>query len=51
VKAVELLLDGKFNVMVGLMNSKIETVPLEKAVKGKHDINKELLRMSDILSV
>ena len=51
VKSVELLLDGKFNVMVGLMNSKIETVPLEKAVKGKHDINKELLRMSDILSV
>jgi len=51
VKSVELLLDGKFNVMVGLMNHKIETVPLEKAVKGKHDINKELLRMSDILSV
>ena len=51
VKSVELLLDGKFNVMVGLMNNKIETVPLEKAVKGKHDINKELLRMSDILSV
>ena len=51
VKSIELLLDGQFNVMVGLMNNKIETVPLEKAVKGKHDINKELLRMSDILSV
>ncbi|HIP26270.1 MAG TPA: 6-phosphofructokinase [Flavobacteriaceae bacterium] len=51
LKSIELLLDGQFNVMVGLMNNKIETVPLEKAVKGKHDINKELLRMSDILSV
>ena len=51
VKAVELLLDGKFNVMVGITSNKVETIPLEKAVKGKHNINKELLRMSDILSV
>ena len=51
VKAVELLLDGSFNIMVGITSNKIETVPLEKAVKGKHNINKELLRMSDILSV
>ncbi len=51
VKSVELLLDGIENVMVGIDDSKIVTVPLEKAVKGKHTINKELLRMSDILSV
>lgn len=51
VKSVELLLDGKKNIMVGLINNKIETTPLENAVKGKHTINKELLRMSDILSV
>ena len=51
VKAVELLLDGNKNIMVGLINNKIETTPLIKAVKGKHNINNELLRMSDILSV
>lgn len=51
VKAVELLLDNKFNVMVGLTNNRIETIPLVKAIKGKHNINEELLRMSDILSL
>ena len=34
VKSIELLLDGQFNVMVGLINNKIETVPLEKQLKG-----------------
>jgi 6-phosphofructokinase 1 len=51
VKAVELLLDNTDNVMVGFVNNKVATIPLEKAVKGKHTINNELLRISDILSV
>jgi 6-phosphofructokinase 1 len=51
VKAVELLLDGKSNLMVGLINNKVETTNLEKAVKGQHQINKELLRVSDIMSL
>lgn len=51
VKAVELLLDFKSNLMVGFVKNEIATTPLDKAVKGKHTINKELLRMSDILSV
>jgi 6-phosphofructokinase 1 len=51
VKAVELLLDGKTNLMVGLVNNKVETTDLENAVKGHHAINKELLRVSDIMSI
>lgn len=51
VKAVELLLDGKTNLMVGIVNNVIETTNLEKAVKGHHEINKELLRVSDIMSI
>jgi len=51
VKAVELLLDGKTNLMVGLVNNKVETTELENAVKGHHEINKELLRVSDIMSI
>ena len=50
VKAVELLLDGKTNLMVGLENNKVQTTDFEKAVKGHHDINRELLRVSDIMS-
>ncbi|AVR46402.1 6-phosphofructokinase [Christiangramia fulva] len=50
VKAVELLLDGQKNLMVGLINNDIESCSLEKALKGKHTINKDLLRISEILS-
>ncbi|MFL1011612.1 6-phosphofructokinase [Flavisericum labens] len=50
VKAVESLLNGETNYMVGLINSKMELTPLEKAIKGKTKINLELLRVSDIMS-
>lgn len=51
VKAVELLLDGQSNLMVGLINNKVEATDLDQAVKGHHEINKELLRVSDIMSI
>lgn len=51
VKAVEELLDGKSDVMVGFVNSRIITTDIETAIKTSHQINKELLRISDILSV
>jgi len=51
VKAVESLLDGKFNVMVGTINNKLQLCPIEKAVKGSSKIDTELLRVSDILSI
>lgn len=51
VKAVESMLEGKTNYMVGLINSKMELTPLEKAIKGKTKINLELLRVSDIMSI
>lgn len=50
VKAVETMLDGKTNYMVGLMANKMELTPLEQAIKGKTKINLELLRVSDIMS-
>ena len=50
VKAVESLLEGKSNFMVGLQNNKMELSPLESAIKGKSKINLELLRVSDIMS-
>ncbi|OEK07674.1 6-phosphofructokinase [Flavivirga aquatica] len=50
VKAVESLLDGETNYMVGLLNGKMELTPLDNAIKGKTKINLELLRVSDIMS-
>ena len=51
VRAVELLLDGETNVMVGQVNNEIVATDLDLAVKGQHDINKELIRVSEILTV
>ena len=50
VKAVEALLDGKTNCMVGIINNKMELTPFDQAIKGSSKINKELLRVSDIMS-
>ncbi len=50
VKSVECLLEGQSNLMVGLINDKISTTPLDKAIKGQSKINKELIRVSDIMS-
>jgi 6-phosphofructokinase 1 len=50
VRAVESLIDGKHGLMVGISNGKIVFTPLNKALKGKTKINKELLRMSQIMN-
>jgi 6-phosphofructokinase 1 len=51
VHAVESIINGKSNVMVGIDDSKMILTPLSKAIKGKSKINKDLIRVSDILSV
>jgi len=50
VKAVESLIEGKSNFMVGILGDKITLTPLEQAIKGHTEIDKELLRVSDIMS-
>jgi 6-phosphofructokinase 1 len=50
VKAVESLIEGKSNYMVGLQQDKVTLTPLEQAIKGKSEIDRELLRVSDIMS-
>jgi 6-phosphofructokinase 1 len=51
VAAVEGLLDGKSNIMVGIINNKIAMTKLEKAIKENNNIDKELLRVADIISI
>ena len=51
VKAVESLITGQSNCMVGLKDDIMTLTPLDQAVKGKSKINMELLRVSDIMSI
>lgn len=51
VHAVESLQKGFSNMMVGILNDKMELTPLAQAIKGKSEINKDLLRVTDILSI
>ena len=50
VKAVEMIIENKTNLMIGLKNNTVITTDLEEAIAGGHEINKELLRVSDIMS-
>jgi 6-phosphofructokinase 1 len=49
--AVEALLQGKKNVMIGIVDKNIQYTPFEKAVKHIQELNQDLIRMVDILSL
>jgi len=51
VKAVESLLEGKSNLMAGVLKDEIALTPLEQAIKMKSQVDKELIRVSDIVSI
>lgn len=51
VAAVEHLLKGHRDAMVGLINQKVVLTPFEKAISDKLTIEKEMLRIADILSI
>ena len=50
VKAVEALIEGKSSLMVGVQNNEITFTPISKAIKGHTKIDKELIRVSDIMT-
>jgi 6-phosphofructokinase 1 len=50
VKAVESLLEGKSNYMVGILADKVALTPLDQAIKGHSKIDHDLVRVSDIMS-
>lgn len=49
--AVEALIEGKKGVMVGMVDKKIVFTPFEHAVKHIEEINPDLIRMVEILSL
>jgi 6-phosphofructokinase 1 len=51
VHAIDSLLNGNYNVMVGIKDDVMILSPLEEAIKGQTEINKNLIRVSEILSI
>lgn len=47
--AVEALLDDQKSIMIGVVNNEIAHVPLNKSVKLHKQVNKELLRLAEII--
>ena len=48
--AVECLIEGRFNVFVGILNNKMNYVPLDKVGKKKGTINEEWMKIVKILA-
>lgn len=48
--AVESLREGRYNVMVGIVNNKMHYTPFEKAVKLKQSVSEDWIKMARILA-
>jgi 6-phosphofructokinase 1 len=48
--AVESLIEGRYNVFVGILNNKMHYIPLENAVKNKGKISEEWMKIVKILA-
>src|SRR5918993_3937978 len=48
--AVECLMEGKFNVFVGMVNNRMHFTPLDEAVKKKQRISEEWMKIVKILA-
>ena len=51
VHAVDSLMSNKSKVMVGIIDDKMVTIPLDKAIKGGQQLDKDLVRVCDIISI
>ena len=51
VAAVEALIEGRTCEMIGIVNQKIHFTPFSSAIKHNKDLNSELLKIVDILSL
>jgi len=51
VGAVDALLNGERDIMIGIIHNKITSVPFIDSLKGENYIDLELIRVADIISV
>lgn len=50
-EAVEALLDGKHDCMVGIYNNQVSFTPFEEAITKNKQVNQQLLKMAEILAL
>jgi 6-phosphofructokinase 1 len=48
--AVDALIEGRHNTMIGIMNNKLHFTPLDKAVKAKQRVSEEWMKIVKILA-
>lgn len=51
VGAVDAILEGKRNIMIGIVHQKVVNVSLETAIRGEDKFDKDLRRVADITSI
>jgi 6-phosphofructokinase 1 len=51
VNSIDALMRGEYNVMIGIKNNKIVSVPFSESIKGDNEIDHELIRVADITSI
>lgn len=51
VGAIDALMEGKRNIMIGIQNNQLAEVLFEKAINEKQKINPDLIRVADITSL
>ncbi len=51
VGAIDALLKGERDVMIGISHNKLVSVPFSEAIKGENEIDLDLIRVADITSV
>lgn len=51
VGAVDALLNGERDVMIGIVHNKIVSVDFRESLKGTNKIDKDLIRVADIISI
>ncbi len=51
VGAIDALLRGESDVMIGIVHNKIVSVPFSEAIKGSNEIDRDLIRVADIVSI
>ncbi len=51
VAAIDALLEGKKDCMIGIHNGKVVTVPFAQTIQGENEIDRDLLRVAEIVSI
>jgi len=51
VGAIDALIGGEKNTMLGMVHNKITCVPFSEMIKGKRPVDLELVRVADIISI